>query len=225
VAFYVTRISTGEVHPEFPPLLGTLAPMRPDTYSSPYPGCAVFRPWRFLAWSSSAAHDCDVRTDDEGTEGEALRREAIEAPIRLLMGAIVGAVLSLICFSFVWGVAVPERSSGFDAVFRSRRAGSSQAWSACWRDCDCGKPPDPRVAFCRHSPNIGVVGGVLNGLAVRDLLVAGCHPSTYRAPIYPEWCGASGLRPFFGIFAKSALAGALVAAALMAVGIRRPPLN
>jgi hypothetical protein len=24
VAFYVTGISTGEVHPEFPPLLGTL---------------------------------------------------------------------------------------------------------------------------------------------------------------------------------------------------------
>ena len=63
---------------------------------------------------------------------------------------------------------------------------------------------------------------MLNGLAVRDLLVAGCHPSVYRAQIYPEWCGASGLRPFFGIFAKSELAGGLV---VVAVGIRRPPLK
>lgn len=71
-------------------------------------------------------------------------------------------------------------------------------------------------------PTLGVVGGVLNGLAVRDPLVAGGHVG-HRAPIYLEWCGASGLGPFLGILAKSALAGRLVAAAVIRVGIGRPP--
>jgi hypothetical protein len=142
------------------------------------------------------------------------------------MGAIVGAVLSLICFSFVWGVAVPQRSSGFDALIEV-----AMRWLLTGL---VGMLAGAAIAASRPIRGwlsvaivltLGVVGGVLNGLAVRDLLVAGCHPSLYRAPIYPEWCGASGVRPFLGIFAKSALAGGLVAAALMAVGIRRPPLK
>ncbi len=166
-----------------------------------------------------------MRTDDERAEEEALRYEAIAAPARLLMGAIAGAVVSLLCFSFVWGVAIPQRSSGINALIEVATRWLLTGLVGMMAGVGiAATQPVRRWLSVAVVLALGVVGGALNALAVRDLLLAGCHV-VGRAPIYPEWCGASGLRPFLGIFAKSALAGGLVAAALIAAGIRRAPLK
>ncbi len=150
---------------------------------------------------------------DDDEEEERLRRDALLAPVRLLAGLVSGGVLGLVCFGLSWAAFMP---SSFESLLQALVVfGTIGLSTAALGAFVFMVRPIRRWWHLLLLVALGAVGGWVGARPFRDALLVDCLRGTGPQE---RWCTAG--YSFVALFVASAAAGAFVAAAMGALGVR-----
>lgn len=149
---------------------------------------------------------------------ELFKAEMLAAPFRVLGAAIAGGFIAFVGFGLAWLPHIPSHSRDVDVLM--------EMFLRILLTAVVGMAMGVAVAAVRPVRGwlsgialfiLGGVAGLANAGILKDVLSVGCDAGR-RLPVSPEWCADGGT---LALFVTNALAGLLVAAAVLPFGLKR----
>jgi hypothetical protein len=135
----------------------------------------------------------------------------------MLGAALAGGFLAFVAFGLAWLPYIPSHSRDIDVLIEMllRILLTAVVGMAMGVAIAAIRPvrgwPSGIALFI-----LGGVAGLANAAILKDILSVGCDAGR-RLPVSPEWCADGGTA---ALFVKNALAGLIVAAALLPFGLK-----